>query len=119
MAERKNQKKLAPMKLNTRSNRGDEKVKLFSYNLFKKKKSQNKGCFLAFYPFLFVKKNKMPDLGSDGWEDRKRGGGRSWWGVWGLPGTIKNTARTIPFLTPLFPSSSSYRFSHPLFPFFI
>ena len=40
-------------------------------------------------------------------------------GGWGGVGTIKNTARTIPFLTPLFPSSSSYRFSYPLFPFFI
>lgn len=75
--QKEKSKKLAPMKLNTRSNRGDEKVKLFSYDLFKKK-SQNKGCFLAFYPFLFVKKNKMPDLGSDGWEERKRGGGRNW-----------------------------------------
>lgn len=41
----------------------------FSYNLLKK--SQNKGCFLAFFSFLFVKKNKMPDLGSNGWEERR------------------------------------------------
>lgn len=40
----------------------------FSYNLLKK--SQNKGCFLPFFSFLFVKKNKMPDLGSNGWEER-------------------------------------------------
>ena len=69
----------------------------------------------------------MPDLEGDGWEERKgegeeeeAGGGR---GVGGLTGTIKNTARTIPFFffcftLTLFPSSSSYRFSHPLFSLF-
>lgn len=77
MAEKEKSKKSAPMKLNIISNWGDEKVKLFYYNLFKK--SQNKGCFLAFFSFLFVKKNKMPDLGEwwVGGEERRREGGEA------------------------------------------
>lgn len=48
----------------------------------------------------------------------RRGGGRREGGVeggLGLAGTIKNTARTIPLFTLLFPSCRSYRFPHPLF----
>lgn len=66
--EKNKSKKLAPMKLNTISNWGDQKVKLFSTIYFKKIKPR--GGFLLF-SFLFVKKNKMHDLGSDGWEGRK------------------------------------------------
>lgn len=61
----------------------------------------------------------MHDLGSDWWEERKGEGEEEEAGGGVLAGTIKNTARTIPLFTHLFPSSCSYRFLHPLFPFFI
>lgn len=82
-------------------------MELYSYHLFKKNKKQ-KGVFLLFFSFLFVKKNKMHDPGSDWWEEEEEAGG---WeeeedgvgGEEGLAGTIKNTARTIPLFTLLFP----------------
>lgn len=44
-------------------------MKLFSTIYFKK--ISNQGVASCFFSFLFVKKNKMHDLGSDGWEGRK------------------------------------------------
>jgi len=97
--------------------RGRESDAFFLQSNFKNPQTK-KDVFLLFFPFLFVKKNKMPDPRSDGWGGKEKGRRKKLvGGQGGLAGTIQNTARTIPFLTPPFPSSN--RFPHPLFPFFI
>lgn len=114
--QKDNWKKLAPMKLNTTSNWGDKKVKLFLQFIKRKKKQR---MFCGFFLFYLLKKIlKCMTWGA--WEERKgereeeeAGGGG------GFGRDNKNTAHTIPFFILLLPSSSSYRFPHPLFPFFI
>lgn len=112
---RKKIKELAPIKVNTISNRGDEKVKLFP-TIYKKIPKQS--VFSSFFLFYLLKKIKCLTWGAMGGRRGKQDGRGEEAGK-GAGRTIKNTAHTIPFFTPLFPSSSSYRFSHPLFPFFI
>lgn len=98
----------------TRATEGTRKCSFFLRSI---KKSQNKGCFLAFFLFYSLKnKIKMHDLGSDWWEERN--GDREEEGAGG--GFGRDNKKYCTYNTfVLSPSASSRRFPHPLFPFFI